>query len=130
MSLMQIRMLGLFLGLSLGSAVAYGQNGASPATVSFEVSAERLACLREHASVYRASDRKLLFIPLAECPNLPRRPVLSSLVNQGAGKPRDKSESGFIYVTKAEFECLIEAQPAPAQVYRFFPAECKLEGLQ
>ena len=122
-----MRLVGLVLGLSLTGTSAFGQASGPPAPVSFEVSAERLACLRDHASVYRAADRPLLFIPLAACPVLPDTPILASIANQAAGKPIDKSKNGFIYVTRQQFECLVQAKPADAQTYRFFPDDCRLD---
>ena len=96
--------------------------------VVFRLSDERLQCLRKHAAVYRAVKGDRLFIALAECPKLRARPGLSLLVNQGRSENRTNASAGrILYVTKAQFECLIRSRVARAPTYRFFPDTCRLE---
>lgn len=115
--------------LLLGMLIARGAS-AQPKVVEFRLSAQGLACLKKHAHVYRASKRSNLFIPVRDCPRLPATPTLGSLVNEGPGKGKSApTEDTFIYVTKAQFECLVAARPSEARAYRFLPQTCGLTPL-
>lgn len=112
-------------------SVFYRPSFAQPKVVEFHISAQALACLRLNARIYRSAPRNPLFIPLRQCPSLPTTPVLGSLVNEGPqpGRSADEGDT-FIYITKAQFECLIKARPKKARNYRFLPQSCELGPLK
>jgi hypothetical protein len=108
-------------------ASAQAPSAGAPA-VEYRLTAERLACLRKNAAVYRKAQRDPLFIPLAKCPELPSDPLMGLLVNEGPGrgdKPATE-ESAILFLTKKQFECLLQAQTPQANLYRFRPQTCAL----
>jgi hypothetical protein len=104
---------------------------ADPKVVEFRLTAKGLACLKKHANVYRKAKKNNLFIPVRDCPRLPATPTLGSLVNEGpGGGPQASTEDTYIYVTKAQFECLIRTRPREARAYRFLPQSCTLDPVR
>jgi len=122
--------------LVLLTAPASAQSGdeAPVRQIVFVLSAERLNCLRTHASLYRTAARDPMFIPVGECPKAPSPFMMSMLVNssnrpKGSVAGARNEASSFIYVTKAQFECLVSIKPKSAALYKFLPQTCKIEPM-
>ncbi|MDX1170772.1 hypothetical protein GOL87_28105 [Sinorhizobium medicae] len=103
-------------------------------SLEFKLSVSQLTCLRVNADVYRGANRDPLLIPLNDCPKLPEKPIFGELFAEAptALKTGQNNELGdtFIYVTKSQFDCLVNARPHSANLYRFLPNACRLEAIE
>jgi hypothetical protein len=98
---------------------------------SYVLRAEDVACLQANAETYRALPGDPLFVSVVDCPEVPSNPLLGTLTNEGPDVRLSEEQAwdSFVYLTRAQLDCLLTAAPAAgAALLSFDAARCSLDA--